>query len=72
MADLRAELIAMARSVKATHESVAATMDRLADLGGEHAARRREIAERARGFAALEARHIDALLGELNREIELH
>ena len=58
-------------SVKDTHESIAATMDMLAERGGEHAERRRGLAEQARLFAEVEASHITVLLSELDHEIKV-
>lgn len=53
-----ASLLALARQTKDIHEQVAATMDRLAEHGGPDAQRRRDLAERSRRFAELEAQHI--------------
>jgi hypothetical protein len=52
--------VTLAQSAKQTHEQVAATMDRLAECGGPHAQRRRQLAERSRRFAEMEAQHIAA------------
>ena len=52
-------LIALAQQTKDTHRQVAATMDRLAQHGEpEVQRRRRELADRARGRAEMEAHHI--------------
>ena len=58
---LRQDMIDTAESVRQSHERVAATMDRLADNGGERATHRRRLAETSRQLAEEETRDIAAL-----------
>ena len=59
---LLAMILQAAAAAQPTHLKVAATMDRLADTGApKHAARRHELADRARSYADMEARHIAEL-----------
>lgn len=65
-----ASLLALAQVAKGVHEQVAATMDRLAERGGPDAVRRRKLAERSRGFADMEARHISYWQARLDADRE--
>ena len=63
--ELQRLVLQVARSSKQTHLQIAATLDRLAETGApKDAARRRELAARARRFAEIEDRHIAALEAE--------
>lgn len=66
-ARLHEQVIDTAEQVRRTHEQVADTLDRLADHGGEHAPRRRDVATRSRRMAEEETRQIAELDGRRRR-----